>query len=42
MPRDIEAQGYHSPVTEAALSRPAYYGELLTAHAWVRRSKVAP
>lgn len=39
--RDIEARGYHWPVVEANLRyhAPAYYGDLLTARAWVSEVK---
>lgn len=39
--RDIEARGYHWPVVEANLRyhAPAYYGDLLTARAWVSEIK---
>ncbi len=35
--RDIEARGYHWPVTEANLRyhAPAFYGDLLTVRAWI-------
>jgi acyl-CoA thioester hydrolase len=35
--RDVEAHGYHWPVTEAGLRyhAPAFYGDLLTARAWI-------
>jgi acyl-CoA thioester hydrolase len=35
--RDVEARGYHWPVTEAGLRyhAPAFYGDLLTARAWI-------
>lgn len=39
--RDIEARGYHWPVVEANLRyhAPAFYGDLLTARAWVAEVK---
>jgi acyl-CoA thioester hydrolase len=39
--RDIEAKGYHWPVTEAGLRfhAPAFYGDLLTVHARIRQVK---
>lgn len=39
--RDVEARGYHWPVTEANLRyhAPAFYGDLLTAKAWVGEVK---
>jgi acyl-CoA thioester hydrolase len=39
--RDIEARGYHWPVVEANLRyhAPAFYGDLLTARAWISEVK---
>lgn len=39
--RDIEARGFHWPVIEAGLRylAPAFYGDLLTARAWIDEVK---
>ena len=39
--RDIEARGYHWPLTDAHLRyhAPAFYGDLLTARAWIGEVK---